>query len=232
MLKRKIFIVVIFALIGASLWAGDTATFVDLGFSPDGKTYMFGQYGIQSETLKPWADLYVVDVPLNDFVSGGRITYTHPSPVVAGQDGSGALYRLTAKNAALAERYKIDYLFQGKPLYITLEDNDGEENKTAINFRDFESNIDYKASLIPQIEGSGKDLKSSFYINLESVAKNGAKMTYTVGTPQLKRALIASYTIAKVMIAPRDGSMIFVIRMKRETDTGYDIRYMVEAVRL
>ncbi|MDR2900299.1 MAG: DUF2259 domain-containing protein [Treponema sp.] len=232
MMKRKIFILVIFALIAASLWAGDIATFVDLGFSPDGKTYMFGQYGVESKTLKPWADLYVVDVPLNNFVSGGRISYVHNNAVVAGQDGSGALYRLTAKNAAIAERYKIDYLFQGKPLYITLQDNDGEEHRSTINFRDFESNVDYKASLVPFVEGSGAELKSSFYIDLESTARNGARRTYTVGTPQLKRSLIESYTISKVMIAPQDGSLIFVIQMKRATDTGYDIRYMVEAVRL
>lgn len=232
MLKRKILIFVIFAFIGAVLWAGDTATFVDLGFSPDGKIFMFGQYGIQSGTLKPWADLYLVDVPLNNFVSDGRISYVHPNAVVAGQDGSGALYRLTAKNAALAERYKVDYLFQGKPLYIALEDNGSEEHKASIDFRDFESNIDYKASLIPQFEGSGAQLKSSFYISLESSAQTGARKSYTVGTPQLKRPLIASYTISKVMIAPKDGSMIFVIKMQRQTDTGYDIRYMVEAVRL
>jgi predicted secreted protein len=232
MLNRKILIVAVFVLVGAFLWAGDTATFVDLGFSPDGKIFMFGQYGVQSKTLKPWADLYVVDVPLNNFVSGGRISYVHPNSVVAGQDGSGALYRLTAKNAALAERYKVDYLFQGKPLYITLEDNDGEEHRSTIDFRDFESEVDYKASLVPFVEGSGEDLKSSFYIDLESSSKNGAKRTYTVGTPQLKRPLIESYTISKVMIAPKDGSLIFVIKMKKQTNEGYDIRYMVEAVRL
>ncbi len=233
MVKRKIFIIAILALIGGFLWAGDTATFVDLGFSPDGKIYMFGQYGVQSATLKPWADLYIVDVPLNNFVSGGRISYVHPNSVVAGQDGSGALYKLTAQNAALAERYRVDYLFQGKPLYIALEDNGSEENRPSIDFRDFESGVDYRASLVPFVEGSGEELKSSFYINLESTAKNGAKRTYTVGTPQLKRPLIESYTISKVMIAPRDGSMIFVIKMKRQTSAGdFDIRYMVEAVRL
>ncbi len=232
MLKRKIFLISIFALIGASLWAGDIATFVDMGFSPDGKIYMFGQYGIESETLRPWANLYIVDVPLNNFVSGGRITYTHPNPVVAGQDGSGALYRLAARNAAIAERYRIDYLFQGKPLYIALEDNSTEEHRTEISFRDFESGVDYRASLVPYVEGSGAGLKSSFYINLESTARNGSRRAYTVGTPQLKRPLISSYTIKKVMIAPEDGSMIFVIKMTRQTDTGYDIRYMVEAVRL
>jgi predicted secreted protein len=232
MLKRKIVVFVIFAIIAGSLFADDTATFVDLGFSPDGKIYMFGQYGIQSGTLKPWADLNIVDVPLNNFVSNGRISYVHNNAVVAGQDGSGALYRLAAKNAALAERYQVDYLFQGKPLYILLEDSNGEEKKSSIEFRDFESRFDYKASLVSHVEGSGADLKSSFYINLESTAENGTKKTYTVGTPQLKRSQIVSYTITKVMIAPRDGSMIFVIKMEKATNTGYDIRYMIEAVRL
>ena len=234
MSKRKIFIFAVVALVlGSScLWAGDTAIFVDLGFSPDGKIYMFGQYGIQSGSLKPWADLYVVDVPTNNFVTGGKISYVHTSPVVAGQDGAGALYRLVAKNAALAEKYKVDYLFQGQPLYISLENGLGGQNKESIEFRDFESGSSYKATLVPYIEGTGAQLKSSFYINLEHTAKNGTKKTYVVGTPQLKRPLIASYNIRKVMIAPKDGSMIFVIEMKKQSDSGYDIRYMVEAIRL
>ncbi|MDR0313486.1 MAG: DUF2259 domain-containing protein, partial [Treponema sp.] len=63
-----------------SLWAGDVATFVDLGFSPDGRTYAFAQYGVQSGTLIPWAELFVVDVPQNSFVSNGRVPYTHNEP--------------------------------------------------------------------------------------------------------------------------------------------------------
>jgi predicted secreted protein len=82
------------------------------------------------------------------------------------------------------------------------------------------------------VEGSGETLKSSFYINLETTFRNGTRKTYMVGTPQLKRSLIASYRIKKVMIAPHDGSIIFVIEMKRQADGGHDIRYMVEAARL
>ena len=210
------------------LWAGDTATFVDLGFSPDGKTYMFAQYGVQSNTLKPWADLFLVDVPRNNFVSGGRISYVHDGPVVSGQDGSGALYRIITRNAALADRYQINYCFQGQPLYIAMDDS----SPSVAEFRDFEKGISYRASLISSVEGSGSSLRSSFFINLESTASNGSRKTYTVGTPQLKRPLIASYRIRKVMIAPRDGSMIMVIEMRRQEGSSTDIRYMVEAVRL
>jgi predicted secreted protein len=215
----------------SSLWAGDTASFVDLGFSPDGRIYMFAQYGVQSGTLRPWADLFVVDVPRNNFVAGGRISYTHDSPVLAGQDGSGALYRIIARNAAVAEQYGVSFLRQGQPLYIAL-DNDPPPSGETVEFRDFESGNSYRASLIPQVEGSGEGLKSSFYISLENTPRNGARRTYTVGTPQLKRPLIAAYRIKKVMIAPHDGSIVFVIEMKRQTPGGYDIRYMIEAARL
>ena len=221
-------------LLAGMSWAGDTASFADLGFSPDGKTYMFAQYGIESKTLKPWADLFIVDVPQNNFVSGGRISYTHDTPVVAGQDGSGALYRIIARNASIAERYRINYCFQGQPLYIALNDETSsrEQEAAPVVFRDFESGASYRATLVPYTEGSGATLKSSFYINLERTTKDGARKVYTVGTPQLKRPLIASYRIRKVMIAPQDGSMIFVIEMKKTDGGEIDIRYMVEALRL
>ncbi|MDR3335145.1 MAG: DUF2259 domain-containing protein [Treponema sp.] len=223
------FYVVIIALMPAGVWAGDIASYVDLGFSPDGRIYMFAQYGVQSKTLRPWADLFIVDVPRNNFVPGGRISYTHDSPVIAGQDGAGALFRLISRNTALAEQYGVTYLFQGQVLYIALDEHKRGET---IEFRDFETGALYRATLFPTVEGSGAQLKSSFYINLERTGLNGSKRTYTVGTPQLKRPLISSYHIKKVMIAPHDGSVIIVIEMRKQSDNGVDIRYMVEALRL
>jgi predicted secreted protein len=218
------------------------ALFVDLGFSPDGKTYMFAQYGVQSESLRPWADLYVVDVPRNNFVPGGKVSYVHTDPVIPGQDGSGALYRLIAQNAALAERHRINYLFQGQPLFIALNGQGAATGQSpaaaqgaaepAVEFRDFEQGASYRASLVSSVEGSGANLRSSFHINLERTGRDGKQQHHTVGTPQLKRPLISSYGIKKVMVAPHDGSIIFVIEMKKQSDSGFDVRYMVEALRL
>ena len=227
--KKTLSAFAVILVIGAHcLWAGDTATFVDLGFSPDGRAYMFAQYGVHSKTLKPWADLFVVDVPQNNFVSGGRISYIHDRAVVSGQDGSGALYRIIARNASLAERHQINYCFQGQPLFVAMDNS----APTEAEFRDFESGASYRASLVSYVEGSGSSLKSSFHINLERTARDGSRKTYTVGTPNLKRPLIASYRIKKVMIAPYDGSMVLVIEMKRQEGGDTDIRYMIEALRL
>jgi predicted secreted protein len=233
MTAKKILLAFLAILVSGavSLWAGDVATFVDLGFSPDGRTYAFAQYGVQSGTLIPWAELFVVNVPENNYVSGGRIPYTHTAPIVAGQDGSGALYRLLTRNSALTDRYGINFLNQGQPLFISLDEPSSPPNQS-IEFRDFETGASYRATIITTIEGSGTNLTSSFYINMERTARDGTRKTYTVGTPTVKRPLIVSYRMRKVMIAPHDGSMIVVIEMKRQNGPDYDIRFMIEAVRL
>ena len=222
--KKVIFAIALF--LGVSgLFAGDTATFVDLGFSRDGRFYMFGQYGVQSSTLRPWADLFVVDVAQNNFVNDGRHSYVHTNPVLAGQNGSGALNRLIAQHASLAERHQIDYSFQGIPLFISMDNKDD-----TVEFRDFESGASYRASLVSFVEGIGESVRSSFFINLERTGRDDSKQSYTVGTPHVRRPLIASYSIQRVMVTP--GSMIFVIEMRRWDAGNYSIRYMIEAVRL
>ena len=231
MLGKKTFLcAVVFIILSYSLWAGDSAVFSDLGFSPDGKNYMFAQYGVQSGTLKPWADLFVVDVANNSFVNGGRISFVHDAAVSAGNDGTGALYRVIARNSALADEYRIDFMSPGQPLYIAVNGSAAAPNES-IEFRDFSTGNSYKANLVSYSEGSGQDLKSSFFINLESSSPAGNR-SLTVGNPQIKRPLIEEYRIKKVVKAPLGGSIIFVIEMKKQAASGYDIRYMVETVKL
>jgi predicted secreted protein len=214
----------------SALWPGDSAFFVDLGFSQDGSHYMFGQYGVQADTLKPWADLFIVDVAKNNFVSGGRNSYTHDRPIDPGQDGAGALYRLIARNVSLAERYGVTYLSQGQPLYVSLEGDPAYSGET-ITFRDFVSGASYRANLVETISGSGSGLASRFYINLECTGGDGSHRSFRVGTPDFSRPLISSYRIKKALIAPSGNAIIFVIEMKRQSTGGHDIRYMVEALR-
>jgi len=233
MLLRKL--ILIFSLIlficASALWAGDVASFIDMGFSPDGKIYMFGQYGVLSPALKPWAELYVVDVSANNFVPNGRMSYTQDSPIKAGQDGSGAFFQLVANNSAFTSKYNINFQNQGLPLYIS-RDESPSSNGEIIEFRDFLTGKAYKAELIPRREGSGQNVRSWFSINLESKAQNGQIKNYNIGNPQIKRQKIETYNINRVLIDPRGESIIFIIEMKRVSDSGYDIRYMVEVQRL
>jgi len=229
-MNKKLILLAVFFLMLCPLWAGDTAVFVDLGFSADGKTYMFGQYGVNPNTLRPWAELCVIDVSSNSFVPGGRINYTHDGPVTTGHDGSGALFRVVGRNTALADRYNIGYLLQGYPLYVSLDGVTNFGNDT-IEFRDFEKADTFRAML--NVGGYGSASGSFFSITLERRNRDGSSRTYTVGNAAIKRPGISSYRITKVLAAPRTGSLVFVIEMKKlNADGSVDIRYMVETLKL
>jgi predicted secreted protein len=231
MLKKSFLTAAVLAICGTALWAGDTASFMDLGFSRDGRVYMFAQYGVLSSTLRPWADLYAVDVSQNNFVSGGKFTYSSNNSVNAGNDGIGALYRIITQNSALADRYGVDYLRQGHPLYIALDSEGGNPRGERIEFRDFERGFSYQVQLIPAVEGSGANLKSSFHIIMDRVGPAGDRKTFSVGSPGIKRPQIATYKIKKVLSSPLDNSIIFVIETRKPAVNGYDVRYMVETLR-
>ena len=230
-LKKAVLAVflIIFTSVSA-LWAGDSAIFVDLGFSPDGRTFMFGQYGVKSSSLYPWAEIYVVDVTGNNFVPGGRASLTQPSAIKAGQDGRGVFLQLVAANSSLINRYNINNQNQGLPLYISREENPPAYGET-ITFRDFLSGNKYEAKLIPTITGGGRNVRSQFYIDL-SVNSKGQVKPYRVGNSHVTRNGIAQYNIKRVVINDGGNSIIFVIEMKRVVSDGFEIRYMVEAVQL
>ena len=214
----------------SSLWAGDSAVYVDLGFSPDGKTYMFGQYGVLSPSLKPWAEIFVVNMETNNFVPNGKAARTQSTAIKAGQDGSGIFYQLLNSNSALSNHYNINFQNQGQPLYISRNENPSEDGEI-IDFRDFISGKSYIAELIPTITGSGQNTRSSFYIDLEIRSQNGQTSKIPVGNPQIIRQKIASYNIKKVLIDTAGNSIVFVIEMKCIAENGFDTRYMVEVVK-
>jgi len=220
--------------VGHRLAAGDIAVFADLGFSGDGQYYAFGQYGVNGENLTPWAELYLVNVAANDFTGDGRLSLKSPNKIEPGQDGSGALYQLVSKNQALASKYGINFLSQGIPLFISLENNNfarGIKDET-IEFRDFDSGVTYTAALHPEFFGAGDSLKSSFRIDLART-KAGNTNFYRLGTPQVRRGKISSYTMKKVLVTEDRRSIVFVIEMTESKEPGSapGIRYMVETHR-
>jgi len=225
-MKNKTLLATALFLLSLPLWAQDTANFVDLGFSPDGKTYMFGQYGVQSDTLRPWADVYVIDIASNNFVPGGRINYVHSESVRAGYDGSGALYRVIARNTALADRYNIGFLLQGPLFYVSVDNGVPPDTETI----EFPFDSAFRATLTSNTRDS---VGSSFSINLERRTGDGSVRRYTVGNAGIKRPGVLSYRISKVISSPRNDALIFIIEMRKKNSGGStDISYMVETVKL
>lgn len=229
MAKRLFLAVALLACIVGAVSAGDVAQFVNLGFSEDSRYFMFGQFGVLEKSSAPYAELFVVDVPANDFTSQGVRKVTYTKAVEPGNSGQGALFNLIGDAQGLTKQYRIDHLQSGRLLYLLV---DGVPATDTLEFRDFLTGSSYKVNLMQNATAKGTEVSSSFHISVTIEEKGGTSRSLDVGNPGIQRAGVKSYLIKQVLLAPDGKSLVFVIQ-RIETDTrGSNIRYMVESVRL
>ena len=216
-------------------FAGDVAVFEDLGFSTDGKTYIFAQYGKTDKKFQAWAEIYTVNVEKNDYVKN-EVYKTEPSSQTVKISGKKAFEELLSKTEWKRAKYNAKPGSAEELLYVREIENKNPASE--IIFKDFESSTEeqqiyYHVKLVPTFEGSGKNVKSKFYINLSKQDQDGNTLqSWKVGTPDFKRKGISSYQINKIFTDKSGKSLVFIVEKTLEDDTGTSIRYMIEAIRL
>lgn len=227
MAKRYLLLSILMFVFALCAAAGDIATFVNLGFSSDSQTFMFSQYGINAKNSLPFAHLYVVDVPENDFVPGGVIREEFETEINPGQDGSGAFYSVLGDHVDLVETYDIQHLSQGRLVYLLVN---GAVPKSHIEFRDFNTGNRYEINLVQMAIGEGSDARAAFHIQLSVFRPDGSVDAHTVGLPGFYRDGVSTYRIKQVVLAPDERSVVFVVEKESVSDRGKTVRYMVETV--
>ncbi len=234
-MKKIISFALCLSLSCAALLAGDVATFVDKGFSADGKYYVFGQYGRTDKKYQGWAEIYQVDIAKNDWVDGG-VFKINPTAVTADKAGVEVYESLEGKNYYYLRDLKCTVANADQVLYIL--DDVNKTGTDEIVFTDFNnSTVDspntFHIQLVPTVNGKGKNVKSSFYIWVEKKDAEGNTISKTkVGSPSVIRSGISNYKIERIMCDPSQKNFIFVIEKIMEDDAGISIRYMVEAARI
>ena len=228
--------------LAALSFAGDAAAFTDIGFSKDGATYIFGEYGKTDRSFQAYAEIYVVDVAKNDFVSGG-VFRTQPSSATTGVSGRKAYDSLLKSAGSKIKSYGCTPSGPENLLYI--RNSSGKIAKPAagqssdrIVFQDFERSTDttdvfFKIQLKQTVTGKGKGVSSSFYIDMRVEDQDGKLIgAWKVGNPKYERKGVSSYEIERIFTDPSGNSLVFLIQKTVEDDTGTSIRYMVETVRM
>jgi len=213
--------------------AGDAAVFYDIGFSEDGKTYIFGQYGKTDKDYQAWAEIYTVDVANNVFIKND-VFKTPASKETVSISGRTAFDQLYEKAEWKLSKYNCKVSDASTLLYIKQDENKAPTDE--IVFKDFEgsdedTSVFYHVKLVPTFSGKGKSCKSSFYIELKKKDEYDKVLSsYKVGTPDFKRQGITSYSIEKIFTDKSGKNLVFVVQKVLEDDTGSSIRYMVETV--
>lgn len=232
---RKAIVFMILTAVCAALYAGDVANFVELGFSPDGKTFAFGQYGTDSKTLSPYGDLFFVDVAKNEFVPGANVSV---SPAESGRQDPAALFESLKSRASLSmKRLSIGTggtdgaVNSGRAVYaeeVSVPRSDG----LSMHFRDFETGNRYSISLHQLVRGKNADVSSSFYITAKITDSEGNTVTKTVGHPDFRRAGVLGYRISRILTDGTNRALVFVVEKEMFNEDGSSVRYMVETLYL
>lgn len=233
-MKRGL-LIILAVLCAALLYAGDVAAFDDIGFSADGKTYIFGQYGITDKTFQGYAELYAVDIDSNEFVPSG-IFRTQPSSVTAGKGGREIYDALLQKNDAWLSKWNAAPAGIMNTLFMR---TDEKKDATApITFSDYEHSEEgnlctYTFTLVPFVQGTGDAAVSSFYINIEKKNANGKQLAkFVAGSPDVKRKGVSGYAIDKIMCDDAGKRFVVVVEKLSEENAAPSVRYMVETFKI
>jgi len=227
-MKRLIALVAMVLAFGTMAFAGDVATLVNLGFSPDSSYFMFGFYGLDATNDKPYAELYLVDTKKNDFVRDGIFKGMYGAELQPGWDPAGGFYKLFSDAVPAARKLRIDHLAQGRLVYLLINGSSGPDT---LSFKDFESGAQWDVALKKTVEEKAGSFSSSFGLEV-SVSKDGKKSSLKAGNPTIRRKDVADYTIREIVLAPDGKTVVMLIERLEKGASGASIRYMVEAFSL
>jgi predicted secreted protein len=216
-------------LAALAAWSGDVAQFDNLGFSSDGRYFMFGQHGILEKTSYPYAELAIVDVPANAFTPQGVKKVSYTKGVEPGSTGLGALLNALGDMAAQKRQYRIDHLVTGRLLYLLV---DGVNPAETLEFRDFQAGTRYAVTLVQTPGTKDGQAAAAFSLKVTVTGKDGKAKDYTVGNAGFARAGVKAYRVKQVVLGPDGAALVFVIQKEEADGAGVNIRYMVETVRL
>lgn len=227
-MKRRVFFVLLcLSTIVATmtLYAGDVANFVNLGFSADGSKFAFGVHGVKDRTYQAYAQIYLIDAKTNDFLENG-VFKTSPTRATYALNSKTVFLDLQHRASPYLKKYGILQEKEGRPLYSQTEET--REDNTLI-FRDFETGTEYTVVLHSK---NVNTTESSFHITCDVITTNGSKRSYKVGHPEVVRKGTKSYSVKKIIIDGTASTLVFVVEKKEHEKGGDSVRYMVEVVKM
>lgn len=228
MKKLVALIALVFSLSGTA-FAGDVATLVNLGFSPDSAYFMFGFHGLDTAAGKPYAEIYVVNTKKNEFVPNGTFRGLYAVTLEPGWNPAGAFFKLFSEASPVARSYKIDHLAQGRLVYLLTDGIDGPDT---LSFKDFKTSAQWDVVLKETVEEKDGTYISSFGLELAVTGADGKKLTLKAGNPLIRRKGVSNYTISQIIVAPDGKTVVVLIEKVEKSPAGLAIRWMVETLKL
>lgn len=212
--------VLFFMFISNLMLAGDSSTFISVGWSLDYNYYAFAQYGEEDGSGFPYAELYVVDVAGNAFVNGGMWKESWTDLESSSVRGIHVYSALLLQADSLLQKFGIHpdiQVDQIKP----------KNNNFEIKWLS-QSKKEFSLQLLQKTNDKNLLSSASAAFNLKLSTREKTK---TIGNIKRFRKSVLNYEIDHVLASPQGHSLIVVVRMIQTGYEGPSIRYMVETLK-
>lgn len=210
------------------VFAGDRAEFYSFGFLDEGKTYLYGEYGLQesgslrySELFRANADSSVVE----SLFYAEEDTFTHE------RTGNAELAFLleSAASYSVEVEEQVSLLDKGRILY---EKVPGSPVSRIMQFAD--NSYSYTVSLIKLRESAVPEKANAFTVILYRTGPGGMQRRYEAGSLTAKLAGIYDVRLTEAIISTEGRTLVLVFQTKEyDPDSGdFHIRYLIRSMYL
>jgi len=220
----------IFLLILTSVFAGDRADFINLGFIDQNEAFLYGQYGMDEDGTYFYADVVYHDLQTGETPSA--LIQSKRYPLIELDGGSTLPAMLQSVQEYLSVNpVPVDFTRTGVMLYSRLP---GTGSGDVASFKDYTQNKDYELSLtlLPKVRTPGMSTKMA--ITLRQYNPEGTLTRYDAGS--LVRPLEGIYDVrlANVYSDPERNYLVMVFQTSEFDDEteSVDARYLVKSIAL
>jgi len=218
----------IFLLLLTSVFAGDRADFINLGFIDQNEAFLYGQYGMDEE-----GTYFYADVVYHDLQSGetpAELIQSKRYPLTELNGGSTLPAMLQSVQEYLSVNpVSVDFTRTGVMLYPP-----GIESGNVISFKDDTQNKDYSLSLNLRPKTRKPGSNTALALTLVQNDSDGTYKRYDAGS--LVRPLEGVYDVrlAKVYSDPERNYLVMVFQTSEFDDEteSVDARYLLKSIAL
>lgn len=230
-MRKRIYISLIICLFPLlSIFAGDRAEFINLGFNFDSTQFMYGVYGIDEVGIDAYASVYLYDLEKQALDRNQFYEKTYKNAVTPGQNGIGALFMVLEDNYLAGGRNRISHLNNGNVLYYQFP---GQKSSTRVAFRDFINNYYYTIVLTRRPLIESPDSNAALALTVFRSNEDGKQEKYQQGSLADFGDGVFSYDLKKVILSPNGKYLVMVVQTKiNDPVKGILVRYQVRSIKL
>ncbi len=220
-----------FLLILSSVFAGDRADFINLGFIGQNEAFLYGQYGIDEEGTYFYADVVYHDLQTGETPAESIQSKRYPLIELDGGSTLPAMLQ-SVQEYLTVNPVPVDFTRTGVMLYSRLP---GTGAAARISFKDYTQNKDYSLSLNlrPKVRNPGSN--TAIALTLYQYDQEGnLEQRYDAGSLVSPLEGVYDVRIAKVFSDPERNYLVMVFQTSEFDDEtkSVDVRYLVKSIAL